>query len=149
MAVFADPLGAPFSIWQPRQHVGAGLVNEPGTLCWNELVTRDTDRAKAFYRAVFGWEPASQMMGTSEYTEWKLGDRPVGGMMPMGEDWPPEIPAHWLVYFAVTNTDNAAERAASLGGQVSVPATDIEPGRFAVLNDPQGGQFGVFAPKQG
>ena len=55
MAVFADPTGAVFGIWQPGTFLGAELVNEPGALAWNELNTRDLAGAKEFYGAVFGW----------------------------------------------------------------------------------------------
>ncbi len=60
MAIFADPLGAVIGLWQPNQHTGAQLVNEPGTLCWNELITTDLDKSKGFYKAVFGWEANDQ-----------------------------------------------------------------------------------------
>ena len=56
MAVFADTEGAGFSVWQARRHRGAAVVNEPGSLNFNELHTRDLDAADQFYGAVFGWE---------------------------------------------------------------------------------------------
>ena len=56
MAVFADPAGAVFGVWQPGTFPGAGLVNEPGAIAWNELNTRDLAGAKEFYGAVFGWD---------------------------------------------------------------------------------------------
>ena len=56
MAFFADPEGAEFGVWQPNQHRGASVVNEPGSLNFNGLHTRDLEGAKAFYGAVFGWE---------------------------------------------------------------------------------------------
>ena len=55
MAVFADPTGAVFGVWQPKAFAGADLVNEPVSLVWNEVHTRDTDTDKAFYNSVFGW----------------------------------------------------------------------------------------------
>ena len=55
MAVIQDPTGAVFMLWQPNQHPGAGLVNEPVTLCWNELLTRDPDAAATFYTSMFDW----------------------------------------------------------------------------------------------
>src|SRR3954447_11848807 len=55
MAVFADPEGAAFSVWQPKNHKGARIVNEHGSLNFNNLNTRDPEAAKAFYAAVFGW----------------------------------------------------------------------------------------------
>ena len=77
MAIFFDTVGAAISVWQPRQHIGSGLVNEPGSLCWNELTTRDAEGAKAFYGAVFGWH-ANELKfpgpdgAEMSYTEWRL-----------------------------------------------------------------------------
>src|SRR3954470_3527687 len=34
MAIFADPAGAVFGVWQPGQHTGAELFNEPVSLTW-------------------------------------------------------------------------------------------------------------------
>ncbi|HEY2723263.1 MAG TPA: VOC family protein [Pseudonocardiaceae bacterium] len=145
MAVFADSGGAQFAAWQPRLHQGAGVVNEPGALCWNELATRDPAGAKQFYPAVLGWAPADHDTGPVTYTEWTVGDRPVAGMMPMDERWPADLPSHWMVYFGVEDTDAAAARAEQLGGTVAGPPTDIPPGRFAVLSDPQGAMFSIIA----
>lgn len=144
MAVFADDSGAPFAAWQPGAHQGAGVVDEPGALSWNELSTRHPDQAKQFYPAVFGWSPADHYMGEALYTEWILGGRPVAGMMPMDEHWPSDLPPHWMVYFGVEDTDAAVARAARLGAMVAVPPTDIPPGRFAVLSDPQGAIFSII-----
>jgi hypothetical protein len=145
MAVFADPTGAPFSVWQPRAHIGAGRVNEPGAMCWNELVTRDPATAKAFYPAVLGWSAADREIEGVNYTEWKLGELTVAGMLPMDDHWPAETSAHWMVYFAVEDTDRTAARTGELGGTVLVPPTDIPPGRFAVLRDPHGAVFSIIA----
>lgn len=144
LAVFADAIGAPFAVWQPRAHAGAGLVNEPGTMCWHELNTPDPDTAKSFYSAVLGWSATDEPMDQVAYTMWKLRDRTIGGMMPMDGNWPADVPSHWMVYFAVEDTDAAAARAQELGGTVSVAPTDIPPGRFAVLNDPHEAVFSVL-----
>jgi len=145
MAVFVDPGGAYFSVWQPQTHHGAELVNEPGALSWNELATRDVDAAKAFYAAVFGWDADTNAYGETSYSEWKLGGRSIGGMIAMNEQWPADVPPHWMVYFAVEDADAAVARAGELGGQVAVPPTDTPAGRFAVLNDPHGAVFSVIA----
>lgn len=147
MAVCTDPGGAPVSFWQARAHIGASLVNEPGAIVWNELTTRDVERSLAFYEAVVGLRGVHQDMGGhGDY--WELHTRSgrlVGGLMPMvGDMWPAEIPNHWMVYFAVADTDATAARCAELGGAVPVPPTDIPPGRFAVLNDPQGAHFSIL-----
>ena len=144
MAVFADPEGAAIGVWQPKTFPGAELANEAGTFAWNELNTRDVPAAKAFYTDVFGWKPNDLDMGGMSYTEWKLGDKTVAGMMTMPDMVPAEVPAHWLVYFAVDDTDASVSKAAELGAATLVPPTDIPPGRFAVLADPDGAAFAVI-----
>ncbi|MBI2708996.1 MAG: VOC family protein [Actinobacteria bacterium] len=144
MAVFTDPSGAAFAVWQPRAHAGAGLVNEPGSLVWNELATRGPDAAIEFYGRVFGWRPDTEEVGGVPYTQWRLGESTVGGMMPMDSTWPDDVPDHWLVYFAVGDADAAVALTERLGGRVLVPAHDIPPGRFAVLQDPLGTMFAVL-----
>jgi uncharacterized protein len=148
MAVFGDAVGAVISVWEPRSTHGAEVVNEPGSMCWNELAARDVDAATRFYEAVFGWQAETNAYGDTSYTEWKLDGRSVGGMIQMNEQWPAEIPAHWMVYFAVDDIDAAAARAGELGGKVAVEPTDTPVGRFAVLNDPHGAVFSVIRLSQ-
>jgi predicted enzyme related to lactoylglutathione lyase len=145
MAIYMDPNGAAISAWQPRAHIGAGLVNEPGTLCWNELATRDTEVAATFYTAVFGWGTDVTDMGDFAYTSFTVNDNMVAGMMPMGEMFPPEVPSHWAVYFAVADCDASAAQVTELGGVVQSPPMDIPGvGRFAVCQDPQGAMFALM-----
>jgi uncharacterized protein len=144
MAVIADPTGAALGLWQPRRHTGAEIVNEPVSLSWNELNTRDTEAAKPFYEAIFGWTGDTAAMGDIDYTTWQLGDKPVGGMLAMSEQVPAEVPAHWLAYFAVNDTDATIEKAKASGGNVMFGPTDVPAGRFAVLGDPHGAVFGVI-----
>ncbi len=148
MGVFLDTTGAAFATWEPRDHIGAGLVNEPNTLTWNELVCRDADAAKAFYAAVFDWtyEVDPAMDGT--YTMLQLDGRAVGGLMAMDEQFPAEVPSHWMAYFAVDDADAAIARCGELGGSVIMPATDVPVGRFAVLSDPQGATFSIIAANE-
>jgi uncharacterized protein len=144
MGVFADPTGAAIGIWQPKTFIGAELANEAGSFCWNELSTRDVPSAKAFYTEVFGWTPNDLDMGGMQYTEWKLGDKSIAGMMTMPDMVPAEVPAHWLVYFGTEDTDATVATATELGATTIVPPTDIPPGRFAVLRDPDGAAFAVI-----
>jgi predicted enzyme related to lactoylglutathione lyase len=144
MAVFTDTTGAALAIWQPRSHIGADLANEPGTFTWNELQTRDTAAATSFYRAVFGWGADTRQDGPMSYTEWKRGDDSVGGMMDMPAEVPPQIPAYWLVYFAVDDCDASVTQATGLGGATLLAPMDVAPGRFAVLSDPTGAVFAVI-----
>lgn len=143
MAVIADPTGAMLCVWQVKDHVGAALVNEHGTLTWNELMSPDIPAATAFYEKIFGWKAAPVPDGS--YTELKLGDRSIGGAMK-----PPMegIPPLWGIYFAVDDTDKAVEIAKSNGGSLIQGPMDIEPGRFAVLADPAGAIFSVIKMKQ-
>jgi len=148
MAVVTDPSGAPLALWQARGHPGAGVVNEPGSMCWNELTTREPDRAASFFEGLLGWEVDRKGEGPGDYREFRRAGESVsvaGCMSMVGPEWPDWLPSHWMVYFAVEDTDAAAGRAVELGGTVSVPPTDIEPGRFAVLGDPQGAVFSVLA----
>lgn len=144
MALFLDDQGAYLGAWQPGNFIGAGVVNEPGAPCWNELACRDIEKAKNFYGTVFGWEGRTKAFGDSTYTEWYNVGKVVGGMVQMNEQWPREVPPHWMVYFTVANCDASAARARELGGTVSVPPTTIPIGRFAVLGDPHGAFFSIM-----
>jgi predicted enzyme related to lactoylglutathione lyase len=147
MAIFADPSGAVFGVWQPNTFIGAGVVNEPGALSWNELNTRDLDGAKAFYGAVFGWTfEDMEFEGTGSYTTISVGEGGVGGILNMAERGvPEEIPAHWQVYFAVEDTDATIEQAKQRGGNVMVEPMEVPAGRFSILTDPHGASFAVIA----
>jgi predicted enzyme related to lactoylglutathione lyase len=145
MAVFSDPAGAALSVWQPMAMPGAELFGVSGAMAWNELVTPDPEGAKVFYELVFGWHPEGQPMDVP-YTGWRLGDRIVAGMMPpLGDGFPADLPAYWVVYFAVDDADATADRAVRLGGEVLVPPRDGASGRHAALRDPQGALFSVIA----
>jgi len=144
LAVLIDPVGAAISLWQPQNHIGAQMVNEPGALAWTELTVRDVDAAKAFYEAVFGWEARSHPSAPGAYYEFKLSGTFVAGMFPMNEEWPADMPSRWMPYFATEDTDATAAKAAELGAAVRVPPTDIAPGKFAVISDPQGALFAVI-----
>jgi uncharacterized protein len=147
MAFFSDPQGATIGVWQPKLHKGAGIVNEPGTLTWNELVTTDTDGAAAFYAEIFGWGALTHGEGAGAYTEFQVAGRSIAGMMAKTPEMPAEMPSYWGVYFAVADTDASAAQVTSLGGTIMMPPMDIEPGRFAIAIDPTGAMFSVIATK--
>jgi predicted enzyme related to lactoylglutathione lyase len=145
MAIFMDSGGGAFSVWQPEKMFGADKFNTPNSLGWTELLTRDMDRAKAFYTKVFPWTAqTNEVPGGMAYTEWQIGGRTIAGGMVMGDQFPPEAPQNWLVYFTVANADDIVKRAQELGGKVMAPAMDIPQGRIAVLTDPHGAAFGIF-----
>jgi len=151
MAVFADPSGAVFMAWKPNQMIGAYLVNEPGALSWNELATRDVEGSKEFYGKVFGWQTSDMDFAGGTYTVWyREGEavgqgNGIGGMMEMNDQFPADLPPHWLVYFSVDDTDATVARAGELGGNTIVEPFDAEGvGRIAVVGDPNGAAFAVI-----
>ncbi len=144
MAVVQDPTGAAFALWQAGTHKGAGVVNVPNSFCWNELATSDTTKAGDFYTSLLGWGKNVQQMGPMTYTSFMNGDRPAGGMYQLSPAMG-SVPPHWLVYFAVDDTDAMLKKAADLGGTVVAPPMDIPgTGRFAIIQDPQGAAFGII-----
>lgn len=145
MAFLTDPEGAFIGLWQPGRNIGAGLVNEPGAISWNETESRDPEAAKAFYGAVFGWEYEDHDMGQmGTYTEWKLNGDSIGGMANIAGRVPDQVPAHWMVYFAVEDADAAVEQIREGGGAVNFGPVDIPAGRFAMVADPWGAAFAVI-----
>lgn len=140
MAVAADPTGAVFGLWQPRSYIGSRVVNEAGTLCWNQLNTRDIAGAATFYADVLG----ATFEGPDDYRELVVGDRHVAGAMTMPPQMPAEVSAHWLTYFAVDDTETTVAKAQELGGSIVAPPMDIDAGRIAVIVDPAGAAFGVI-----
>ena len=147
MAFIADTEGARFAVWQGKSHIGIKRAEEPGTLCWTELACKDTDKAKDFYPKILNWSHKPGDMPEFDYTHWIAGDKEVGGMMAMTEEWG-DIPPHWMLYFIVEDCDDAAGKVEVLGGKVCVPPTDIpNVGRFSVVNDPQGGVFSIITLK--
>lgn len=162
MALFSDPEGAMFCVWQARGHKGSRVVNEPGSVAFNGLNTRDADAAKAFYGSVFGWTTLEfdggamwTLPGYGDHLERdnpdlrrqiaEMGGRAgfedvVASINPLPDDQP-DTPAHWSVTFAVDDPDATAAKAAELGGKVIVPPLDVPWSRITVIGDPQGATF--------
>jgi hypothetical protein len=141
MAVIQDPQGAFFLIWQPNQHIGAGLVNAPGALSWNELGSPDLDGSTEFYGQLFGWTFSPMEGADPPYLVIQNQGRGNGGIRsPM----PPGTPPFWLVYFATDDIDASLARVSELGGNVLVGSTDIGIAKIAVAQDPQGAVFALY-----
>jgi predicted enzyme related to lactoylglutathione lyase len=139
MAVCIDSTGAPFGLWQPRRHVGARVVNEPGAMAWCEVYTRDADAAAKFYTEVFGLEARKLDSPGMTYVTLHKDDAACAGVMQMndGGKWA-NVPAHWAPYFAVANADRTAAQLGVAGGSMIEPPFDTPYGRMAVFADPQG-----------
>jgi uncharacterized protein len=142
MAVIADPQGAFFMVWEPRATIGAELVNVPGALCWNELYTSDLDAAKDFYGGAFGWEWNQFEQSPDPYFVIMNQGRGNGGVRGLAE---PDMPPNWLVYFAVEDIDAGTSKIKELGGEVMMGPMDIGIAKIAVVRDPQGGYFALYA----
>lgn len=136
MMLIQDPTGAFLGLWQPMKHIGAQLVNTVGAMIWNELATRDHQKARDFLGAVFGWQ-FQQVEGQDYYYILNNG-RMNGGIMPMDASWG-DVPANWMVYFTVADIDATAAKATALGGKLLRPIFEAPGvGRMAVIADPQG-----------
>jgi len=163
MAVFADPEGAVFCVWQAKEHKGARIVNEAGSLTFNGLNTRDVEDAKSFYGSVFGWQTLTLEGGAQMWTLPGYGDHleqgnpdlrkqmaevgaPAGfedvvaSINPIPDDQP-DVAAHWNVTFAVDDADATAAKATELGGKVILPPFDAPWVRMTVIADPQSATF--------
>ena len=144
MGMCTDSTGAAFGFWEPRRHTGAKLINEPGAMAWCEVNTRDGAKATDFYAAVMG-SAAKKMEAPFDY--WilaKSGEEPCCGVMQMDKSWPEGVPAHWMTYFAVADTDASCEIVKASGGKVCVPPFDSPHGRIAVVEDPFGATFSII-----
>jgi predicted enzyme related to lactoylglutathione lyase len=111
----------------------------------NELRTRSIDAAGRFYGDAFGWtvQPIEQG-GATVYGSVQLDGRLVAGMLPMGEAFPPSLPAHWVPYFGVEDLEGAAARALEVGAHVLTGPIDVPAGRFTALADPHGAALALF-----
>jgi uncharacterized protein len=139
VAILQDPQGAILSLWQPGRHVGAGVVNVPGALTWNDLLSPDVEASAAFYRELFGWDIGEIPGAEGQYWSIANGDIKNGGVMPL----PPGGHPAWNLYFAVADTEATLARAGELGGQVVMGPMEVPTGRFAIIRDPQNAVFSV------
>jgi predicted enzyme related to lactoylglutathione lyase len=143
MFVAADPTGAVFGVWGHKEFFGAVAVNEPGSMTWNECNTRDVPAAAAFYDAALGIK-AVAMDEMPGYFGLEVAGRTVGGLQDMGDNFPAQVPPHWMAWFAVDDTDSTVDAAVKRGATVVVPPMDIPPGRMAGIQDPWGAVFCVL-----
>ena len=141
MLQIQDPTGAQLGLWQPKNHIGAGIVNTVGAMCWNELLTKDTAAAKAFYNKLLGWEYQTDENG---YILIMNGGRNNGAMMQLDESFG-NMPSVWQPYFTVADIDASIERAGELAGTIIIPKTEAPgAGHFAYLSDPAGAYFYII-----
>ncbi|MEO6654001.1 MAG: VOC family protein [Ilumatobacteraceae bacterium] len=162
-ATFADPEGARLSVWQPRAHRGSLVVNEHGGVTFNDLHTRDIDRAADFYGAVFGWEvlelgPGAAMWAMPAYGDFLEASNPGmrENMAAMGapsgfenvvatvvhiDQAESDAPARWGITFGVDDADVTAAAATRLGGTIISEPMNLPWVRATTIQDPQGATF--------
>lgn len=142
MALLLDPTGAFSAMWEPKNHIGAAIVNQPNSFGWNELLTTDKDAAIRFYSALYGWEFTHNE--ESGYTEIMNNGRAAGGMLQITAEMG-DFPSNWMVYFMVEDVDETIAKAQELGGGTMMPPFNAPgTGRIAMLRDPQGISFYVI-----
>lgn len=143
-----DPVGAAVGFWQSGAHDGAEVFNEPNTMGWNEIASRDLDTAVAFYTNLLGWTSEAMDFDGFPYTMLKIGDRANGGAYDISDMVPDEVPAHWLTWFVVEDCETAVAKAAELGGTIVRAPDESGVGISAVVADPFGATFGVIQTNQ-
>lgn len=131
-------------------------MSQHGTFYWNELMTKDPEAAKAFYREVLGWDFQQMSMedpgqpaaaGAPAYNVIMAGETPAGGVMDVAGTGFEQVPPHWFAYIAVDDVDAAVGKVESLGGKVVAPPFDVASvGRIAIIQDPIGATVGMITP---
>ena len=144
MAVVIDPTGGPIAFWQAKDHIGAQVYGEEGTIgCW-ELMTQDPERAISFYSQLFGYATEEFPSATGPYTVLKHKGENAAGIMGAPQA---EMPAAWTPYFEVTDADATLEKARRLGATPLMQVTEAEGvGRFSWITDPQGAVIAFIQP---
>lgn len=146
MAVVKDTVGAQFGLWQGGTLVGCEVVNQPGSLLRNDLITPDPAPAREFYATVFDFTlDGNPDLPEFDFTFLRRPDgHEIGGIMGV----PQAESSAWGTLFQVTDTDEALARAAATGGTGGQPQNMIY-GRIAEITDPFGARFSVGAPLAG
>ncbi|MFD8702351.1 VOC family protein [Kitasatospora sp. NPDC059648] len=142
-ALAVDPLGAPFGLWQGGGVDGAALVNEPGTLTWNEHLSSDPDAARAFYHRAFGYGYGRPRAG---HTLARASGLPACSIGPAD---PPGAAPGWRVHFGTADTDRATAALRGLGGTVRTGPGPTPFGRAALVRDDAGAEFVLVAVPPG
>jgi predicted enzyme related to lactoylglutathione lyase len=148
-AVLRDPAGGMLGLWEARGHAGAALLDEPGSLWWSELLTRDVAVAKTFYSNLLGWRAIDTLKYGIRYSVFKLGDESLAGLLPIGADWGAVSP-YWQILFAVDNCDARVDRAKKAGGSLVFGPNDVpNAGRAAIVSDPRDAVLVLMQPLPG
>ena len=118
-----------------------------GAPCWIDLMTSDTEKAKAFYGELFGWtfETGDQEKYGGYIMAAKNG-KSVAGMMQKDVSMA-GMPDLWSTYLRSEDAQPPWQAAAQHGGQVYVAPMDVpDQGRMAMIADATGASIGVWEP---
>ena len=118
-----------------------------GSFHWNELMTRDAERAKKFYKDTIGWSFDAMPMENATYWIAKMGDKPVAGFFPLTSPQFDGVPESWMSYLAVDDVDARVKKATAAGAKLMRPVFDVpDVGRIAILTEPGGAGVGWMTP---
>ena len=142
MAILQDPTGGVIALFGAGGHQGSAAdPNREGAFCWAELMTDNVDKAASFYTKIFPWKTKAE---DTSYTEWQLDGKSIGGLMTIPKE-AKGMPANWMPYFTVVDVAKSVEKAKKAGGKILNGPMEIEKvGKFATVQDPQGGAFNLY-----
>jgi predicted enzyme related to lactoylglutathione lyase len=116
-----------------------------------DLSTRDLERARRFYTAVFDWQAREPASGShAPYLVFVQDDKMVAGVGELDEEMKSQgVASAWNHYVAVDDADGILHRARELGGEVAMPVMQVfEAGRMGFIQDPTGGTLGIWEADQ-
>ena len=146
MLILKDPAGAQVALWQPKKHIGAGVVNREGAMLWNELQTTHPQAAMPFYKKLFGWDFSED--DNSDYYYIVNNGRMNGGLMPMDAETYGEMPSHWMIYFNVKDIHAALKAVKATGGKALMDINEAPGvGKFVMVKDPAGAMLTLMQAK--
>jgi uncharacterized protein len=120
-----------------------------GSFYWNELMTRDPEKAKKFYASAIGWTFEAMPMPDGTYWVAMAGNVPVGGLFPLTSPQFDGVPESWMSYLAVDDIDARAKKAQAAGATLMRPIFDVPGvGRIAILKEPGGAGIGWMTPSK-
>ena len=119
-----------------------------GKFCWNELMTRDIERAKKFYRRhhrldvhVDAVTRGRHLLGALSWAASRWRHVPLSSPQFDG------VPECWMSYLAVDDVDKRTAKATSAGAKLMRPIFDVpNVGRIAILTEPGGAGVGWMTP---
>lgn len=117
-----------------------------GSPIWLDLTSPDTERARAFYGAVFDWRFVSAGPEAGGYGFLQQDGETVAALGPPAEQ---DAEPAWTTYFRSDDVRATARTVAGTGGGVRLPPTNMGGGLLARFTDPQGARFAVLQCDRG